>query len=38
MKIKREGIYTTHGRETKLIATKAKVDGVRHWHLSKMAS
>lgn len=28
MKIKREGIYTTHGQETKLIATKAKVDGV----------
>ena len=28
MKKKEEGIYTTHGKEEKLIATKAKVDGV----------
>ena len=28
MKKKQEGIYTTHGKEEKLIATKAKVDGV----------
>ena len=28
MKKKEEGIYTTHGKEEKLIATKARVDGV----------
>ena len=28
MRKKQEGIYTTHGKEEKLIATKAKVDGV----------
>lgn len=28
MKRKQEGIYTTHGDEVKLIATRAKVDGV----------
>lgn len=28
MKKKEEGIYTTHGKQEKLIATKAKVDGV----------
>lgn len=28
MKVKREGIYTTHGKEPKLIGTKAIVDGV----------
>lgn len=28
MKKKEEGIYTTHGKEEKLIATKAKVNGV----------
>lgn len=27
-KKKEEGIYTTHGKEEKLIATKAKVNGV----------
>ena len=27
MKKKEEGIYTTHGKEEKLIATKARVDG-----------
>lgn len=29
MKKKQEGIYTTHGKEEKLIATKARVDGVQ---------
>ena len=28
MKKKEVGIYTTHGKEEKLIATKARVDGV----------
>nr|DAM63229.1 MAG TPA: hypothetical protein [Caudoviricetes sp.] len=28
MKKKEEGIYTTHGKEEKLIATKAKVNGI----------
>ena len=28
MRKKQEGIYTTHGKEEKLIATRAKVNGI----------